>query len=422
MIMTENWLIRPIAAEEFAALAEVPGEAFLETSRPEAVELERQLIEMDRTIAAFDGDAMVGSASAYSVTLTVPGASAAAAGITMVAVLPAYRRRGILSSMMNHLLAEADRRGEPLAILFASESGIYGRFGFGLASSHLGFRIGRGEGTLAIGGLAADLDKVRLKPATPVKVQSELAAVYDQVVAGRPGMLARDARWWQYLLSDPEPHRDGMSQLRCLLAEDDSGPRGYALYRTKPTWGQDGLPAGLLRVRELMSIDPHATAGLWTNLLNRDLVAETWAPLRPVDDPLLAMLADRRRARPALGDGLWVRLIDLPGALCGRRYGADIDVVLEVVDAHFPANDGRWRLTARGLEPGSHETAASCRRVTDAADLKLSAAALGAAYLGGGKFGQLAAAGHVLEMTPGSLARLSAAMSWDPAPWSGTIF
>jgi hypothetical protein len=91
MIMTENWLIRPIAAEEFAALAEVPGEAFLETSRPEAVELERQLIEMDRTIAAFDGDAMVGSASAYSVTLTVPGASAAAAGITMVAVLPAYR-------------------------------------------------------------------------------------------------------------------------------------------------------------------------------------------------------------------------------------------------------------------------------------------------------------------------------------------
>jgi hypothetical protein len=55
--------------------------------------------------------------------------------------------------------------------------------------------------------------------------------------------------------------------------------------------------------------------------------------------------------------------------------------VLEVVDAHFPANDGRWRLTARGLEPGSNETAASCQRVTDAADLKLSAAALGAAYL-----------------------------------------
>ena len=60
--------------------------------------------------------------------------------------------------------------------------------------------------------------------------------------------------------------------------------------------------------------------------------------------------------------------------------------------------------------------------MTDAADIRLSAGALGAAYLGGGKLGQLAAAGHVRELTPGSLARLAAAMSWEPAPWNGTIF
>ena len=244
--MTQNYPIRPIAAEEFAALAEVPGEAFLEASRPEAVQLERQVTEMDRTIAAFDGDEMVGSASAYSFTVTVPGARAAAAGITMVGVRPAYRRRGILSSMMNHLLADAARRGEPLAILFASESGIYGRFGFGLASSHLRLRIGRGEGTIAVGDLAAAPDKLRLRSAKPVKVQSELAAVYDQVISNRPGMLARDGRWWDYHLADPEYHRDDMSPVRCLLAEDDSGPRGYALYRTKPSWGADSIPAGTL--------------------------------------------------------------------------------------------------------------------------------------------------------------------------------
>jgi hypothetical protein len=60
--------------------------------------------------------------------------------------------------------------------------------------------------------------------------------------------------------------------------------------------------------------------------------------------------------------------------------------------------------------------------VTGAADIRLSAGALGAAYLGGGTLGQLAAAGHVQELTPGSVARLSAAMSWEPAPWNCTIF
>ena len=134
------------------------------------------------------------------------------------------------------------------------------------------------------------------------------------------------------------------------------------------------------------------------------------------------MLADQRRARPSLSDGLWVRIIDLPAALCRRHYAADVDVVLEVDDSHFPANQGRWRLTAHGLEPGGRVAAASCQRVTDPPDLGLSAAALGAAYLGGGKLGQLAAAGHVRELTPGSLGRLSAAMSWDPAPWTCTIF
>src|SRR5258708_22662494 len=171
-----------------------------------------------------------------------------------------------------------------------------------------------------------------------------------------------------------------------------------------------------------MSTDPQATARLWTDLLNRDLVGEVIAPLRPVDEPLLAMLADPRRARPSLSDGLWVRLVDLPAALRRRKYAASIDVVLDIDDGNFPANQGRWRLTAAGHQPVGGTAGASCQRVTDAADIRLSVGALGAAYLGGGKLGQLAAAGHVRELTPGSLAMLSAAMCWEPAPWNCAIF
>jgi predicted acetyltransferase len=420
--MTDRYPIRAITADEFAAFTEVPGEAFLDAWPAEAVEGERQVVEFDRTIAAFDDSQMVGTATAFSFRLTVPGGSASAAGISLVSVRPSHRRRGILSAMMRHLLADAAGRGEPLAILFASEPGIYGRYGFGLASWHQRLEIRRGDGELSAGDLAPGLAQPKLRKAEPAHVRAELAEVYQAVLASRPGLLARDERWWTYHLDDPEFARGGMSPLRCLLAEDESGPRGYALYRTKLNWGADGIAAGALRVTELMSGDPAATACLWADLLSRDLVSEVTAPLRPIDDPLLVMLADLRRARPWPSDGLWVRLVDLPAAMCRRRYASDIDLVLDVSDPDFPANQGRWRLTAGGLQAGGNAAPPACERTDGEADLRLPASALGAAYLGGAKLGQLAAAGHVLELTPGSVARLSAAMSWDPAPWSCIIF
>ena len=141
-------------------------------------------------------------------------------------------------------------------------------------------------------------------------------------------MIARDERWWQSVLDDPESQRRGMSARKCLLAGDDAGPRGYALYRTKPDWDDDGLPHAGRSVRELVATDAGATAALWTDLLTRDLVGEVVARQRPVDDPLLDMLADRRRARPYLTDGLWVRLIDVGAALRQRRYSCPADLLV----------------------------------------------------------------------------------------------
>jgi predicted acetyltransferase len=205
----------------------------------------------------------------------------------------------------------------------------------------------------------------------------------------------------------------GMSPLKCLLAENDTDPRGYALYQTKAGWDDDGLPFGSLSVHELIAVDGDATAALWTDLLTRDLIGEVVARHRPVDDQLLAMLADRRRARACLTDGLWIRLTDVPAALRQRRYSCAADVVIEVSDDLLPANAGRWRLRCPGPTDGGR---ASCERTTAAADIVLPVAVLGAGYLGGTRRGALAAAGLVTERKHGTLARLSAAMYSDPRP------
>jgi predicted acetyltransferase len=420
--MTERYSLRAITPDEFEAFCAVPAQAFNDNDSPAEVnEHERLVFEFDRSLAALDGAAIVGTTAAYSFQLTVPGGIAGAGGVTFVSVLPSYRRRGILSAMMRHQLADISARGEAVAALYASEAGIYGRYGYGCASGQLRLTIRRGDGALRPAAPVADPGHgpVRLQAAQPTELRTELAEVYDSTVPQRPGMIARDERWWQAILDDPEFVRRGNSPQKCLLAADASGPRGYALYRTRPDWDEDGLPYGGLSVRELIAADAAAAAALWTDLLTRDLIGEVVARQRPVDDPLLEMLADRRRARAALADGLWIRLIDVGAALGQRRYACAADVVIGVADELLPANAGRWRLQCPGPGDGG---AVSCERTTAAADMVLPVAALGAGYLGGTRLGALAAAGLVSERKDGTVARLSAAMYSDPAPWCPSMF
>jgi predicted acetyltransferase len=422
--MTTTYEIRAIAPEEFEALCAVPDQAFLHGFPPEAIERERITTEFDRTLAALDGQRMVGSGGAYSFQLAVPGGTVPAAGITMIAVLPSYRRRGILTGLMNRLFSDARDRSEPVAILFATEAVIYGRFGFGLGSQHQELTIRRGEARLAVGAAAtAPPGELRLRETEPLQARAELAKVFDSVYAQLPGTLARDDRWWTYRLTDvPSMRSPGTSVPRCLVAEDDDGPRGYVLYQTKMDWDEHHLPAGELNVRELYATDPAAYAALWADVLSRDLVAEVNTLMRPIDDPLLAMFAEPRRARPAPADGLWVRLLDVPAALTRRSYAAPADLVLDVIDPVIDGNSGRWRLSTPGRAAGGANEATTCERSRDAADVRLTVQALGASYLGGASFGQLAGAGHIAELTPGALATLAAAMSWDRAPFSGMMF
>lgn len=109
-------------------------------------------------------------------------------------------------------------------------------------------------------------------------------------------------------------------------------------------------------------------------------------------------------------DRLWVRLVDVDRALAGRRYAAPLDVVLNVEDDFCPWNTGRYRLQAEG-------NAVTCERTKAPADLRLTAAELGAAFLGGTTLASLAAAGLVEEVRPGALTHATRAFRADREPF-----
>ncbi|MFF4328476.1 GNAT family N-acetyltransferase [Streptomyces sp. NPDC001591] len=380
---------------------------------PEERALYRSLTEYDRSLGVWDGGTCVGSAGAFSFRLSVPGGAVVpAAGVTMVGVAPTHRRRGVLTSLMRRQLDDVRAAGEPLAVLTASEPEIYGRFGYGTAAYELSVDIDTTRVRLRV---PPGTDAVRLRLVDPLKALTECERVYAALVPGRPGMPARRPGWEMQALLDPESRRSGASPLKCVVAEDATGQVvGYARYRVRPDWEPTGSD-GTVLVGEVDALDPAAYAALWRYLFEIDLTWHVWASGRPADDPLLHLVNDVRRIRAVQRDALHLRVVDLPGALRARRYGAPVDVVLEVEDAFCPWNAGRWRLTAQG--DAGDGAGVRCVRTEDPAELALSARELGSAYLGGVTLTSLAAAGQVKELRPGALRETSRAFAGDVAPW-----
>ncbi|WP_418608069.1 sterol carrier protein domain-containing protein [Georgenia sp. SUBG003] len=188
-----------------------------------------------------------------------------------------------------------------------------------------------------------------------------------------------------------------------------ASPRGYALFRRKGDWADTGQPQGTVKVRESVALDAAAARALWGTLTDLDLMAGVHTGRLAVDDALLHLLTDLRGAQVRLHDGVWLRLLDVGAALAGRRYAAEVDVVLEVRDELLPANAGRWHL--RGSASG-----ATAVRTGEAAHLVLDVADLASAYLGGFSLAALAGAGRVTELAPGSLAAASTAFGSPLAP------
>ena len=408
--MADHFAPSPVGADEYHAFVAALREAFHSDLDEDEARLERPLFEPERTLAIRDGGRIVATAAVFSRELTVPGGPVPAAAVTLVGVHSTHRRRGLLKRMMARQLEDVRDRGEPVAALWASEGGIYGRFGYGPASSACSLRVRTPRATITT---AATEAPARLS--SPADAREALASVYERVRPARPGLLSRTADWWALRLHDPPGEREGASGLRAVVVDGpDGAPAGYAIYAVRIGWS-DGAPDGEATVRETLAVTPEASRAVWRHLVGLDLVARLRWRLAAPDEPGPLAFTDPTAARRELWEGLWVRLVDVGPALAARTYAAPVDVVLEVADAFCPWNARRYRLA--GDRDG-----ATCEPTGDPPDLELSATELGAAYLGGTTLTALAAAGRVRERTPGALPATALAMRGAVEPWCPEIF
>ena len=406
--------VRPIADDELAAFIDVVRTAFLMPPVPdETVAARREHTDIERCIAAFDdGGRMCGVARAFATPLTVPGGEVAAGAVSSVGVLPTHTRQGHLTRLMHHQLADVSERGEPVAILIAAEYPIYGRYGYGPATEAVGLRID----TRAAAWREPATGSVEIVDnETFAKV---IADLYDRARRATPGHIGwQDVRWQTQ--AGVTPAHDGEDRARRdatkVVWRDAAGePQSATSYSIDESWVHN-RPANTLRSEILVATSALAEHELLRFLCGIDWVTEVRVGLRPVDDPAPLALVDGRAARLVdRSDQTWLRVLDVPAALAGRRYATSGSVVIDVDDPLGFAH-GRYRLDAG-------PDGAACVPTTAAADLAVSAGALGAAYLGGQSWARLADAGWVDERRPGAVAQAAALFATPRAPWGALIF
>ncbi|QKW37724.1 GNAT family N-acetyltransferase [Actinomadura sp. NAK00032] len=389
--------IRDLPEADVDRMVDLAGLAF--HIRIDDPEKERWKPRRAERVGAYDDGVLVGQLGALPMRFAAPGALLDSSAVTFVGVLPTHRRRGILSSLMDRMQADAIAARRPVAVLWASEGAIYGRYGFGLATRAIGLEVDSSR-PLAL-RTAPDERPLRLIDAA--SAPEALDAIHRRGLSARPGGLVRDPEWWmRAILRAEDTEAPGYTEPRVV-----AHPAGYAVYRAHGN--------RTVRVVDLVADTPQAEAALWRYLASIDLTSRVHAPNRPVDDLLPYMAADPDQVSVKENYGaLWLRLIDVPAALRARSWATEDSFVLEVADDRIPANAGRWRLTT-GAAP-------ACEPAADSPDLAMTAADLASVYLGGTSPSTLARVGAITEHAEGAAARLAAALAVPLAPYINDEF
>ncbi|MFC7448124.1 GNAT family N-acetyltransferase [Rhodococcus daqingensis] len=393
--------IRTATETDWDAVALLDAHAFGFHPTDEDMAFTRRFARTEDVILATDDDRPVAVVMHFPMRITVPGGTQLdLPGVSWVSVAPTHRRRGILRALFTEQHRRFVAAGAPLSILTATEATIYGRFGYGPATSELAVSVDRRSARIR--DTAADPGGVALVP--PAAARPALPGIYDRWQARTPGALARPPVYWDRMFADLEHRRDDASALFYLVHAD-----GYAAYRRKHT--PDGMVAV---VDDLVAATDESYAALWRVLAGMDLMREIRVD-QAADDPLPWLLTDARLPRvTSRDDAVWVRIMDVPAALTARSFAVDLDVVLEV---HDPFLDAGGNFSLRVVDGRAAVT-----RTDAPPQARLDLDVLGSLYLGGHRARSFARAGRLWTRDEAVLDRLDLAFGTDREPFAGWHF
>ncbi|MFF7073673.1 GNAT family N-acetyltransferase [Streptomyces pseudovenezuelae] len=408
--------VRPITEAEHSEWLRALRAGFLREPVVSAAELaaRRGQFEHGRFIGAFEGDRCVATFRSFAQEVTAVGGQLVAAdAISGVTVTATHRRRGLLTRMINEDLAAAKERGDVLATLIAAEYRIYGRYGFGPATSGTEWTIDVPRAGLDPRG--PDLRGGRIDLVDPDEVRKLGPELHDRMRRATPGAISRDEWWWQLNTGAVRTEPGWTEPFFAVYRAADGTVEGLMAYEVDEKWADTMQPSNTASVRGMIASTPAAERVLWHYLCSIDWVMRVKSGWRAPDDLLPHLLPNPPAARITMqADWLWVRILDVVRALEARTYEGEGTLVLEVVDGSGTTG-GRYLLDAT---PGG----ASCTATTRSADLTLDVRDLATLWLGDESAVRLAALGRVREERAGAGRGADALLRTSRRPWCPDMF
>lgn len=409
--------VRPITEDEIPAWVRALSTGFLRNPAVSDEEIADRgsTYDLPRTLAAFDDGRCVATFRSFAQTVTaVGGAEVPADAITNVSVTSTHRRRGILSRMMDADLRAAKERGDVVATLIAAEYRIYGRYGFGPATTMTEWTIDVPRSGLD-GRWSGPEDGGRVDLATPEEVRKLGPELHERLRRTLPGAVSRTERWWNLETGALHLGPGAWTEPFFPVYRSASGEvEGLAAYTCDDRW-EHKQAQQTATVRWLLATTPAAERALWRHVCSHDWIIRVLSGWRGPDDLLPHHLPDPRAAHiTTQADWLWVRVLDVVRALEARTYAGEGELVLEIADG-TGLSGGRYLLRAG-------KDGASCAPTSRQADLSMDIAALGRLWLGDETVRRLAALDLVREERQGAVQKADALLRTPGRPWCPDMF
>ena len=304
-------------------------------------------LQPEWSTCVFEHGSLSTTFGAWPFSMRLNGERAHVAGVTAVGTDPTKRRRGYLRFAMEHSLDQQYERGQSLAALYASQAGIYQRFGYAICSRRHRYEID----PLDLNFVHAPTPTGQLSIANAKDLPEDAVVVrdlYRKFMQPRNGLLHRGLNLWSAeVLSEPDDIQEG--PIRVLLYEEDGEALGYMVYTSREDRSLNAFSAGQrdqrMTIREYGWLTPKAYVAMWQFAAGQDLVYRIHLNDAPSDDPIQHFARDPRTLRVDVGDGILVRIVDLPRALMTRKYQVESELTFRVIDDLCDWNQGTWKLS-----------------------------------------------------------------------------
>jgi predicted acetyltransferase len=368
-------------------------------------ETETRFLAEGKPLGGFEDDILRGVVNGYDSTISLPGGRRVRhLAVTHVGVSPDATRRGIARRLIVEQLRRARTEGFVVAGLRASDPGIYGRYGYGVASWSARHELDLTRAELAIATPREGLRIVDARESFPLFRQ-----IADADPAPRAATLSRWDGWWAM-----QEYRTihGTTPHHAVVIGPEGNERGYLRFHIEPSDNWFTSSRRTVIIDDLVTHDAEAWRGLIGHLFTQDILHRAIFPSRPVDDPLPLLLRNPRTLEiSGQRDESWIRPLDLEALLSTRRFGGTRQVMVAVEDDLFPDNAAVWSLGPQDAE-----------RSSERPEARVAIAELATLIFGAQQASLLAASGRIQAVSVEVTEELDRIFATSHRPHSGITF